>query len=125
VALQSDLVYGPAMDYKETYSRNRVSWLYAIARSEISPSAVKLGLLFATFVLPEEREEVSPSYDWIVEKSHLSRATVARCLVELEKGGYLGRVIYPGHRVSYHLPFTGDAVWEPPNPSSLKIELPS
>lgn len=113
------------MDYAETYSRNRVHWLYSIARSNVSPAAVKLGLLFATFMIAEDREEVSPSYDWIMEQAKLSRATVARCLMELEEKGYLETVKFKGHRTAYALPFTGDAVWEPKPKGSSKIERPS
>ena len=98
--------------YAEVFNANRVSWLYQIARSDVSPAAVKVGLLFATFVNPESREEVRPSYAWIMESSKLARATVARCLDELVNEGFLEIIRYAGFRSAYALPFTGDHEWK-------------
>ena len=113
------------MDYEATYNRNRVTWLYAAARSkELSASAVRVGLLFATFFnAGTEREELNPSYEWIAETAHMSRATLAKSLFELEKAGFL--TIYRIHRYrnQYAMPFTGDEVWKGPKSLSSKTEL--
>jgi hypothetical protein len=102
--------------YAEIFSRNRIAWFYEIARSGVSPAAVKVGLLVATFVNPERREEVSPSYAWIAETAKLSRPTIGRCIEELVRAGFLDVVKYPGHRISFSLPFSGDAEWLKPVP---------
>lgn len=99
--------------YAETFSANRVDWLYRIARSDVSPAAVKVGLLFATFVMAERREELSPSYAWICENAKLSRPTVGRCIEELIAAGFLEVLKEDGRRSRYALPFDGDAAWKP------------
>lgn len=102
------------MDYAALYNQNRVSWLYAAARSpELGHAAVRVGLLFATFFVPEEREEVSPSYEWIMENARIkNRSTLAKALKELEDAGFLK--IYRMHRYRNHysMPFTGEEIWK-------------
>ncbi len=100
--------------YAETFNANRVRWFYEIARSDVSPAAVKVGLLFATFVNAESREEVQPSYAWIAAAAKLSKPTVGRCIAELIKAGYLDVVKEAGFRGCYALPFSGDADWLKP-----------
>lgn len=100
--------------YEQIFGENRVSWLYEIARSDVSPSAVKIGLLFATFAAPGQRETLSPTYRWIAENAQVSRATLARALNELEEKGYLEIYREDGHRNGYCLPFDGEAVWGGP-----------
>lgn len=104
------------MDYVEVYSRNRVSWLYAAARcDQLGSNAVRVGLLFATFCQPLEREEVSPSYEWIMANAHIkSRSTLSAALLELEKAGFLIIRRYHRYRSHYSMPFDGEAFWNPP-----------
>lgn len=101
------------MDYNEVYNRNRVSWLYAVARSpDIGSNAVRVGLLFATFFNADERKEVSPSYEWLMENARLkSRSTLSKALKELEQAGFLE--IHRNHRYRNHyaMPFTGEGLW--------------
>lgn len=103
------------MDYCDVYNRNRVSWLYAAARSDkLSSNAVRVGLLFATFCQPLDREIVSPSYEWIMEHARLgSRSTLSAALIELEKAGFLRIERYHRYRSHYSMPFDGDADWKP------------
>lgn len=103
--------------YAETFNANRVRWFYEIARSDVSPAAVKVGLLFATFVNAESREEVSPSYAWVCATAKLSRPTVGRCVDELVRAGFLDVVKYPGHRLCFALPFSGEGDWSKPVPN--------
>ncbi len=104
------------MDYIETYSRNRVAWLYAVARcKQLGPNAVRVGLLFATFLQPLEREVVSPSYEWMMANAHIkSRSTLHAALVELEKAGFLFITRYHRYRSQYSMPFNGDELWNAP-----------
>lgn len=109
--------------YADVFNANRVRWFYEIARSDVSPAAVKVGLLFATFVNAESREEVSPSYAWICSASKLSRPTVGRCVDELVRAGFLDVIKYPGHRLCFALPFCGEVEWSKPVPKrEAKIE---
>jgi hypothetical protein len=104
------------MDYAERYNRNRVSWLYALARSEkVGSNAVRVGLLFATFFNAEEREILKPSYTWIMEAAHIkSRTSLRKALLELEQSGFL--IIDRMHRYNneYRMPFDGEANWAGP-----------
>jgi len=106
--------------YAEIFNANRVTWLYQIARSDVSPSAVKIALLFATFVVPESREDVSPSYSWIAKTSKLTRPTVGRCVQELVAAGYLDVTAAEGWKSCYSMPFTGEAEWLKPEPKSTR-----
>ena len=101
------------MNYEEQFNRNRIDWLYGLARSDVSPSAVKVGLLFATFVQPEKRELVRPGYAWLMANAHVSRPTLARALKELEAKGYLVIERFNSYRSEYSLPFDGEAGWKP------------
>lgn len=104
------------MDYAATYNRNRVTWLYEVARSpKLGANAVRIGLLFATFFQPEDREELKPSYEWIMGAAHIkSRSTVARALKELEDAGFLEIERYHRYQSHYWMPFDGEALWSPP-----------
>ncbi|WP_336057343.1 helix-turn-helix domain-containing protein [Nitratireductor sp. CH_MIT9313-5] len=98
--------------YVKTWNENRVDWLYQIARcAEVSPSAVRLGLLFATFLQPDEREEVHPSYKWLVENAHMSRGTIAKALNELEEAGFIRTRRYHAEGTHYSMPFDGNGKW--------------
>lgn len=121
MALQKNDVYKRGMEktYAEIFSRNRTNWFYQIARSDVSPSAVKVGLLFATFVNAERREEVQPSYAWIAATAKLSKPTIGRCIAELIEAGFLDVVKEDGFRGRYALPFTGDAEWLKPVPKKV------
>lgn len=99
------------MGYAERFSANRVQWLYEVARSpELSSDAVRVGLLFATFVQPG-REEVGPSYEWIMQNAHISRKTVAKALRALERAGYLDIHRTHRYRNRYSLPFDEEGNW--------------
>lgn len=116
--------YHNGMDYAEQWNRNRVDWLYRLARAEnLGSNAVRVGLLFGTFLQPEEREEVRPGYDWLMKNARLrGRATLAKALAELETAGYI--VIHRMHRYrsAYSMPFDGNGPWHPETLSS-KNEL--
>lgn len=101
------------MDYAAQFNQNRVSWLYAAARSpKLSASAVRVGLLFATFIQPEDRESVSPSYEWLMENARLkSRSSLSKALKELEDAGFLLIHRFHRYRNQYELPFDGDSPW--------------
>lgn len=101
------------MTYAEIYNRNRIKWLYEIARSDVSAKAVKVGLLFATFLQPEDREEVRPGYAWIMRNARVSRGTLARCIKELEEKGYLHVHRIDSYRSWYAMPFEGETEWMP------------
>lgn len=103
------------MNYAEQYNRNRVSYLYEIARSpNLDATAVRVGLLFATFVQAEEREEVRPSYEWLMEHGRIgSRSTLSKALKQLEENGFLNIVRYHRIRTFYAMPFDGNAPWKP------------
>lgn len=103
------------MDYNEIFNRNRIEWLYQAARSpKLSASAVRVGLLFATFVQPESRELLTPGYRWIMDNAHISKATLSKALKELEFEGFLTIERVASYRSHYSLPFNGDAVWKGP-----------
>lgn len=109
------------MDYAERYNRNRVSWLYALARSEkVSANAVRVGLLFATFFNVDEREILKPSYTWLMNASHIkSRTSLSRALRELEAAGFLEIDRMHRYNNQYRMPFDGETVWtEPLSPES-------
>jgi len=108
------------MDYATLWNRNRVEWLYQLARCpQIGAPAVRVGLLFGTFFQAEEREELRPGYNWLMKNAHMSRPTLAKALKELESAGFL--VVFRIHRYrsTYSLPFDGEAAWT----LSSKIEL--
>lgn len=96
------------------YSRNRVQWLYELARCvAVGPAAVRVGLLFGTFFQEtDERETLNPSYDWIMQQTGLSRATVAKALRELEEHGFLDITRYSQMRNRYSFPFDGESAWK-------------
>lgn len=113
--------YARGMDYSATYNRNRVTWLYEAARSpKLSASAVRVGLLFATFFNADTRETVNPSYEWLMENAHMSRATLAKALKELEAAGFIQIHRLHRYRSQYEMPFNGDEPWKP---LSSKTEL--
>lgn len=100
------------MDYQELWSRNRVEWLYQLARCpDIGAPAVRVGLLFGTFFRAEDRESLRPGYDWLMKNAHMSRATVAKAIKELEAAGFLVVDRIHRYRSTYYMPFDGDAVW--------------
>lgn len=103
------------MDYPARYNENRVTWLYEAARSrKLGAEAVRVGLLFATFCQPEDREEVSPSYAWIMENAGIrSRATLSKALKQLEASGFLRIERMHRYRNHYSLPFDGEVAWKP------------
>lgn len=103
------------MDYAERYNRNRVEYLYRLAREpRLSAVAVRVGLLFATFTNADDREEVRPKYDWLMSAAHIrSRTTLSKALKELETEGYLETRKYVGFATFYSLPFDGDEEWSP------------
>lgn len=102
------------MNYCERYNRNRVQYLYELARcQELDATAVRVGLLFATFLQPEEREEVRPSYEWLMENAGIgSRSTLSKALKQLEDNGFLNTVKYHRMRTFYAMPFDGDGLWK-------------
>lgn len=112
------------MDYADIWNRNRVDWLYRLARAEnLGSNAVRVGLLFGTFLQPEEREEVRPSYEWLMANARLKhRSTLAKALRELEAAGFICIHRLHRYRSTYSMPFDGDAVWRPGTLSS-KNEL--
>ena len=101
------------MKYAETYNRNRVNYLYALARSKsLDATAVRVALLFATFLQPEDREEVRPKYEWLMEHAGIkSRTTLAKALKQLEDAGFLSVRRYHAHSSWYSLPFDGEGPW--------------
>jgi hypothetical protein len=105
------------MDYEDVYNRNRVTWLYEAARSpKLSAPAVRVGLLFATFMnAGKGRERVRPKYEWLMGNAHMSRGTLAKALKELEDAGFLMIERYRRQCSYYSLPFDGEALWTPPN----------
>jgi len=101
------------MDYIDLWNRNRVDWLYQLARcGEVGASAVRVGLLFATFLQPEDREEVHPKYSWLVEHAHMSRETLTTAIRDLEEAGFLEVTRYHAEGNHYRMPFTGEAEWK-------------
>ena len=99
------------MDYVDQWNRNRVEWLYQLPRSGVSSAAVHVGLLFATFFQPEEREILKPGYDWIMKAAGMCRGTVAKALAELEREGFLEIDRMHRYRNEYRMPFDGDDPW--------------
>lgn len=100
------------MGYAEIWSRNRVEWLYRLARCpDIGAPAVRVGLIFGTFFQAEEREELRPGYEWLMANAHMSRPTLAKALRELEKAGFLVSQKYHRYRSTYSLPFDGEVAW--------------
>ena len=101
------------MDYAATYNRNRGNWLYELARDgKVSATGVRVGLLFATFFVAESREEVGPSYEWIMESAHVAnRNSVSKAIKQLESAGFL--LVYRMHRYRnrYSMPFDGEKDW--------------
>ena len=108
------------MDYSERYNRNRVQYLYELARSpDLDAAAVRVGLLFATFLQPEDREEVRPKYEWLLKHARIkSRTTLAKMLVQLEDAGFLRRTKYEGFCTFYSMPFDGDEDWKSSGPKN-------
>lgn len=99
--------------YVKTWNENRVDWLYQLARcEEVSPSAVRMGLLFATFLQAEKREKVRPTFDWLVKNTHMSRGTVAKALRELEEAGFIHVRRFYAESNYYAMPFTGLENWK-------------
>lgn len=102
-------------DYVATWNRNRVDWLYSLARSKkLGAPAVRVGLLFGTFLQPDTRETVHPSYDWLCQNAYISRGTLSKALKELKSAGFLAVDTYHAEGSYYSMPFDGDAVWTPP-----------
>jgi hypothetical protein len=101
------------MDYKDQYNWNRVEWMYQLARAErLDAVAVRVGLIFATFMVAEDRETVSPSYEWVMSQARIkSRTTLSKALSTLEREGFLIIDRMHRYRNRYELPFTGDAGW--------------
>lgn len=116
IACAEKSAYNPGMDYDSLYNRNRITWLYEAARSNrLSATDVRVGLLFATFVQPEMREEVKPSYEWLMANAGIgSRSTLAKSIRNLEKAGFLVVTRYHRYRSHYSLPFDGESLWFPP-----------
>lgn len=106
------------MDYAARYNENRVTWLYEAARSpKLGAEAVRVGLLFATFCQPDDREEVSPSYEWIMEKARIKgRSTLSKALKELEASGFIRIERIHRYRNHYSMPFDGEKAWIPLSP---------
>ena len=107
--------YKRGMEYAEIYNRNRVAYLYALARSEnLDAVAVRVALLFATFMQPEDREEVRPRYEWLMANANIkSRTTLSKALKQLEAHGFLVVRRYHAHSSWYSLPFDGEGPWNP------------
>jgi hypothetical protein len=105
------------MNYEDVYNRNRVTWLYEAARHpKLSAHAVRVGLLFATFMNPSKgRERVRPKFEWLEAHAHMSRPTLVKALKELEREGFIEIERYRRQCNYYSMPFDGEAVWTPPN----------
>lgn len=111
------------MNYVKQWNQNRVDWLYQLARCQsIGAPAVRVGLLFATFLQPEKREEVRPGYEWLMENAGISRPTLAKALKELEREGFIQVDRWHRYRSAYGMSFDGDAPWRRQKPLSSKIE---
>lgn len=101
------------MDYKDVWNRNRVDWLYELARcGEVGASAVRLGLLFATFLQAEDREEVRPKFSWLAEHAHMSLGTLATAVKELEEAGFICVRRFRAESNHYSLAFDGYEPWK-------------
>ena len=112
------------MNYNDQWNRNRVEWLYQLARSpHVGPQAVRVGLLFATFLQPGEREEVRPGYDWLTKNARMSRATLSKAISELEAAGFIRVDRWHRLRSAYGMAFDGTAPWQAPKSLSSKTEL--
>lgn len=102
------------MDYCDRWNQNRVDWLYNLPRwPRLGPPAVKVGLIFGTFFQAEERELLSPSYEWLMETARLSRGTLSKALAELEREEFLVIERVHRYRNTYSMPFDGDRAWVP------------
>lgn len=100
------------MAYAEIWSRNRVQWLYQLARCpDVGAPAVRVGLIFGTFFQAEDREELRPGYEWLMKNAHMSRGTLSKALKELESAGFLVSRKYHRYRSTYSLPFDGESLW--------------
>lgn len=101
------------MDYDKQFNENRVDWLYTVARSkDVGAVAVRVALLFGTFLQPDTRETVRPSYEWIMTEAKIKgRSTLSKALKELEDAGLL--VVEREHRYrnTYSFPFDGEKRW--------------
>ena len=112
--------------YTKQWNENRVDWLYQLARcGEISAAAVRVGLLFGTFLQPEDRESVHPKYQWLVDNAHMSRSTVSKALDELEGAGFLEVERFHAEANHYSMPFDGEGEWQrkrtkPYSPKEMK-----
>jgi Fe2+ or Zn2+ uptake regulation protein len=108
------------MNYVEIYNRNRVQYLYELARChDLDAVAVRVGLLFATFLQPEDREEVRPKYEWLLKNAKIgSRSTLSKALGQLEARGFLHRIKYEGFCTFYSMPFDGFAEWKRCSPEN-------
>jgi DNA-binding transcriptional ArsR family regulator len=108
------------MNYAERYNRNRVSYLYEIARCpHLDATAVRVGLLFATFVQAEEREEVRPSYEWLMKHANVkSRSTISKALKQLEENGFLILSRFHRFKTAYSMPFDGETDWKSLSPKN-------
>lgn len=97
------------------WNKNRVEWLYSLARCDkLGSSAVRVGLLFGTFLQPDSREAVHPSYEWICENVHMSRGTLSKAIKELKGAGFLSVQTYHADSSYYSMPFDGEAEWSAP-----------
>lgn len=101
------------MTYEDQWNQNRVDWLYQLARCpDIDPPAVRVGLLFGTFLQAEAREEVHPSFQWLTENAHMSRATLSFALRQLEWAGFIEVRRNRRENNWYNLPFDGEGPWK-------------
>ena len=128
ICLGGKVRYNLGMDYAEIYKHNRITWLYEAARSNrLTAVDVRVGLLFATFVQPESREEVSPSYEWLMQNAGIgSRSTLAKSIRNLEKAGFLDVRRFHRYRSHYSMPFDGEKIWFPtPKPDDEETGIGS
>ena len=90
--------------YVERWNRARVDLLYRLARSPaLDAPAVRVGLLFATFLQAETREDVRPNYQWLMKHARVSRATLSKAIKQLETAGFIEVVRYHRHCNHYSL----------------------
>jgi hypothetical protein len=95
------------------FARNRVEWFYRLARdARINASAVRVGLVIGTF-LNEDRNEVRPSYSWLMEAACIkNKSTLSNALTQLEKTEYLVIDRFGGQcRNAYGFPFDDETLW--------------
>ena len=96
-----------------TYARNRVQWLYELARcQEIDSNAVRVGLVIGTF-LNEDRVEIRPGYGWLMKTCRIrSRTTLSKALKALKAQGFLEIDNFGGdQRLLFAFPFDGEKPW--------------